>query len=92
MATNLLDQLQDTEVPPPPVMIRREVHDRLNQWLLVAQIAELVVYGFGHAAAQFGATVLGLMNFTLTGEYSLKRDNEEDKLDDNTNDQHGPSN
>ena len=58
--------------------MRRDVHDRLNQWLLAGQIADLVLHGFGYAALQFASAVIGLMNFSLTGEYKLRRNNDED--------------
>ena len=82
MANNLLDQLQNTEVPPPPVEMRREVHERLNQWLLVGQVSELVLYGFGYAVLQFSEAILGLFNFTLTGNYQLRRGSQHDSQDD----------
>lgn len=77
MANNLLDQLGQSEVPPAPVEIRRDVHDRLNQWLLVAQTTELVIYAFGFAAAQFASAVLGLINFSVSGDYQLPRTDED---------------
>ena len=86
MANNLLDQLGQSEVPPAPVEIRRDVHDRLNQWLLVAQIAELVVYGFGYAVMQFASAVLGLTNFTLSGAYHLLRNSASKEENNDTND------
>ena len=73
MVNNLLDQLQQSEVPPAPEEIRRDVHQRLNQWLLVAQTAELVLLGFGYAVLQFASAVLGLTNFTLAGKYELDK-------------------
>ena len=74
------------DVPPAPVEMRREEHQRLNQWLLVSQIAELVLQGFGFAALQFGAAILGLFNFTLTGKYNLRRDNQDEAQDDGKSD------
>ena len=86
MPNNLLDQLQHTEVPPAPVEVRREVHDRLNQWLLASQIAELVLYGFGHAVLQFGAAIFGLINFSLTGNYQLRHTTKPSEQEDENND------
>jgi len=73
MADNLLDQLHAREVPPPPPQMQRQVHRRLNQWLLAAQTAELVLHAFGYAAVQFGGAVLGLIQYTLTGDYRFPR-------------------
>ena len=78
MPNNLLDQLQQSEVPPAPEEIRRAVHARLNQWLLIAQTAELVFSAFGYAALQFTSAVLGLTNFTLSGKYELPRSDQQD--------------
>ena len=78
MQNNLLEQLGRSEVPPPPQEIRRDVHDRLNQWLLAGQIAELVLYAFGYAALQFGNAIVALLNFSLTGKYQLRRSEDQD--------------
>lgn len=69
MTNNLLDQLHETEVPPPPSEMTRDVHKRLNQWLAFAQTADLVLRAFGCAAAYFAEAVLGMINYSLTGKY-----------------------
>ena len=79
MANNLLDQLNEGEVPPPPEQLRQDVHQRVNQWLLAAQTAELVLRAFSYAALQFAVAVMGLMNFTVVGKYELNREDEKDR-------------
>lgn len=76
MNQNLLDQLADVEVPPPPPSLPRDVHDRLNHWLLAAQVADLVFRGFFYGTLYFGQAVAGMIGFTLTGKYQTRRDND----------------
>lgn len=78
MATNLLDQLTQTEVPPPPADIDRQVHRRLNQWLLVAQTADLVVRAFGYAAVHLISAIIGAVQLTLTGSYQTHSNQDTD--------------
>jgi len=72
MAHNLLDQLHETDVPPPPSQISRGVHVRLNQWLLFAQVMDLVLRAFAYATGHFAAAVLGMVSYSLTGKFSAR--------------------
>ena len=74
MSNNLLDQLSQDEVPPPPEQLREDLHGHLNQWLLAAHALDFLLHGFAYAAGQFCAAVLGMLKFTLTGEYQRQRE------------------
>lgn len=68
MTEDLLERLAETDVPPVPVELDREVHHRVNRMLLVAHLADLAVWGMLHALAQFARPVLHLFVLTLTGK------------------------
>lgn len=68
MARNLLNDLAKLEVPPPPKDFNREVHRRLNGWLLVQQLADLAVRGMMYALFHFLRTIAAGVNFSLTGK------------------------
>jgi hypothetical protein len=72
MANNLLEQLADWEVPPPPAAFDTQLHDRVNRSLLTAQLVDLLVSGVPWALLQFGKAFLGLLTFTACGRYETK--------------------
>jgi hypothetical protein len=41
MASDLLEQLAELEVPPPPAGLDRQVHQRVNRSLLVLHLLDL---------------------------------------------------
>ncbi len=71
MATDssFLDQLADTEVPVPPQDFQHELHGRLNEWLLIVHVGDLIAGAFPFAARCFARAVAGLVALTLTGKY-----------------------
>ena len=71
MATDssFLDQLADVEVPVTPPDFQRQVHRRLNHWLLVVQIGDMIAGAFPYAVQHFARAVGGLVQLTLSGEY-----------------------
>jgi hypothetical protein len=70
MPTDLLEQLAELPVPPapPPQVFDRAVHQRINSRLIVGQILDLLLRGFGYAIAHFAKAVFGLMRLTVTGK------------------------
>ena len=74
MATDssFLDQLADVEVPVAPPDFPRQVHQRLNHWLLVVQIGDMVAGAFPYAVQHFVRAIGGLVQLTLSGEYPAK--------------------
>ena len=72
MAPDLLEQLADVEVPPPPAAFDHQLHDKVNRTLVATQFADLLVSGFPWATAQFARALLGLVAFSVTGRYDAK--------------------
>jgi hypothetical protein len=72
MASNLLDQLAELEVPPPPPQFDAQLHERVNRSLLTSQLIDLVVSATPWALLHFGRALVGLIAFTLTGRYENK--------------------
>ena len=66
---NLLEQLAELEVPPPPAKFDAQLHDRVNRTLLREQLVDLFVRGLPWAALHFLRAVLGALSYTLTGRY-----------------------
>jgi len=73
MATDssFLDQLADVEVPVAPPDFPRQVHHRLNHWLLGLHIGDMVAGAFPYAVQHFARAVVGLVQLTLSGEYPV---------------------
>ncbi len=72
MAPNLLEQLADLEVPPPPAQFDTELHDKVNRSLLTTQVVELCVAALPWAFFHFFRAFVGLVIFTVTGRYQTK--------------------
>jgi hypothetical protein len=75
MASNLLDQLAELEVPPPPAHFDQQLHDRVNRSLVISQFADLAVSGLPWALLQFARAFVGLIAFSITGRYENKTRN-----------------
>ncbi len=72
MASNLLEQLAETEVPTLPADFDRKVHRRLNHRLLLGHLADLAMHGLPFAFMHFLTALVGLVTFSLTGHYANK--------------------
>ena len=72
MAPNLLDQLADVEVPPPPAAFDSKLHDKVNRALLISQIIDLFTSALPWAVVQFSQAFAGLVIFSVTGQYPSK--------------------
>ncbi len=75
--SSLLDQLAETEVPIPPDDFEQQLHRRLNDWLLIVHVGDMVAGAFPYAVKHFARAVAGLVSMTLTGKYPTSK-NEED--------------
>jgi hypothetical protein len=73
--TNLLDQLADLEVPPPPAQFDRQLHERVNRSLLTSQLVDLAASGLPWAFLHFARACVGFIAFTLSGRYDTKPKN-----------------
>ena len=73
--TDLLEQLADLEVPPPPAQFDAQLHERVNRSLVIWQLTDLVIGGLPWACLHFGRALVGLISYTLTGRYQSKPKN-----------------
>jgi hypothetical protein len=71
MSHDVFEELMAAEVPPPPAEMVRDVHERLNRSLLVAQLMEFVLWAAPYAAVQLGQAVAALAVGTITGKYEV---------------------
>jgi hypothetical protein len=69
MPIDLLEKLAEVPVPPAPPqqVFDRGIHKRINSRLIVGQVLDLLLRGFGFALLHFGKAVLASFQFTLTG-------------------------
>ena len=67
--SSFLDQLAETEVPVPPEDFQERLHGRLNEWLLIVHVGDLIAGAFPFAVRHFARAVGGLVSLTLTGKY-----------------------
>lgn len=72
MTPDLLEQLADVEVPPPPAAFDAQLHDKLNRALVITQFVDLLVNALPWALVQFAGALVGLAAFTVTGRYESK--------------------
>ncbi len=72
MPADLWTQLAEREVPEVPERFDLQVHQRVNRWLLLAQLADLALRGVPQAMWLFARSVFGLLIFTLSGSYHSK--------------------
>jgi hypothetical protein len=68
MATDLWEQLAESEVPAPPREFDRQFHERLNKALLAVQLSDLYLKGMFFAVGHFALAVLHLLTLTVTGD------------------------
>ena len=64
---NLLEQLADSEVPPPPAELDQRVHQQLNKSLVLLWILEFGVRGTLFAIVHFVHAVVHFVLFSITG-------------------------
>ncbi len=69
MTQNLLDQLADVEIPPPPDNFDRNVHERLNGRLLLMHTFEFATSVFLYAIITFAQALFAAATFSLSGQY-----------------------
>lgn len=74
MATDLFDRLAELEVPPQPdtETFDRQLHERVNRWLVIGQVVDLVFGGIPWALAHFLRSLVVFATFTATGRYDNK--------------------
>ena len=68
-----LEKLALLEVPEPPAEFDRQLHERLNQRLIVQHVADLVLRVMPWAIFELGRAAVELFGFTLTGRFDDER-------------------
>jgi hypothetical protein len=63
------DELGNTEVPPPPPHLARQVHERLNRALLLLHFADLFLRALPWVAVRLIQPVTACARYTLTGRF-----------------------
>jgi hypothetical protein len=77
MATDILEQLADKEVPPTPVeQLQRGFSDRLNKRLLVQQLLDLALRGLPYAAWHMVCGMIGVLYYTVVGRFAKSKGDE----------------
>lgn len=78
MDHDLLEQLADTTVPPPPADFDRSVHLRLNRTLVVGQLVEFVAVALPMALAEFARAMAAAALYTSSGSFPPTPNNTQD--------------
>lgn len=71
---DLLEQLGRREVPPVPSTLDEEVHQRVNQRLLLAHLTDFVLQAMPAAMLEFAKALEGLVRYSLTRWVDLDRE------------------
>ena len=69
MAKNILEQLGEVSVPPPPANLNDDVHQQLNSQLLMSQVWEFAICVLPVSCVLFARGLVALLMFTLTGRF-----------------------
>ena len=72
MSRSLLESLADADVPPAPVELDRQVHHRLNQTLLIAQLLDFVFCGIPYVFGHLAWGIVHLCESTLSGRFETR--------------------
>jgi hypothetical protein len=67
MSVDLLDRLGEVNVPPVPTNFETQLHDRVNNGLLAAQLADFVVRAMPAAFIEFAKALSYLLAISITG-------------------------
>jgi hypothetical protein len=70
---DILEQLAEMEVAPPPPEFDRRLHQRVNQSLMVQHVVDFAVGAVPWALWHFFRAVLGLVTFSVTGKFGEER-------------------
>jgi len=69
MSTDLLDQLADLDVPPPPAQFDAELHTKLNRSLAMQQMFDLVFSALPLVAVELARAVIAMLTVTVSGKF-----------------------
>lgn len=68
MVRNVLNELAQQEIPPPPLDLPQEVHHRLNDRLVFWHLADLVMCGIPYALVLFMKALFSAVLVSLSGK------------------------
>lgn len=68
MATNFLDQLAETEVPPTPERFDEGLHERLNEAITTGHLVSFALRSIPYVLGHLLPAAMFLVRFTLSGE------------------------
>jgi hypothetical protein len=85
MASDILEQLAEAEVPPAPVdKLEQGFNERLNNRLVVQHLLDFVFRGLPFAAWHMTRGMLAVVYFTIAGRFIEPRNNDsEDSNEEN---------
>lgn len=69
MNQDLLERLRETEIPPVPADFDRDVHQRVNDALLLAHVAELGLRVLPYAFVHMAQALFGWISLTFSGRF-----------------------
>jgi hypothetical protein len=69
MASDLLEQLAQLEVPPPPAELNQQVHQRVNRSLLVLHVLDLGLRAMPWAMWQLSQALIAGVIRTALGRW-----------------------
>jgi hypothetical protein len=77
----MFDQLGEQRVPERPPEFRRQLHERLNSRLTLAQLVEFAVRVLPYAFVYFFDSLCGAVTFSITGRYPESGDHHAERND-----------
>lgn len=69
MTNDLLERLAESEIPPVPADFDREVHERVNDALMLGHFAEFGLRVLPYALVHMAQALIGLLTLTLSGRF-----------------------
>jgi hypothetical protein len=70
---DLLEQLAELEVAPPPPEFDRRLHERVNRSLMAQHLIDFAVGAVPWAVMHFFRAVVGMLTFSVTGKFPDER-------------------
>lgn len=69
MSQDLLSRLSETDVPPIPEEFDAEIHQRVNQRLVVSHVLDFAVEGLGYALLAWLEAVAATVGHMFSGQF-----------------------
>jgi hypothetical protein len=72
MTPDLIEQLAKSPVPSVPETLEPQIHQRVNDWLVLLHLGDLLLRGLPYAMWQFARAVAALIVFSVKGRFPSK--------------------